>query len=98
MFDLPLSGEPKRVNARETLVAAVTRLIQLWREVPPYEPADDSGLDEMLDDEPFPELGPYEPPANVFHRGGTYVRTEAKVGRNDLCPCGSGKKFKKCCG
>ena len=25
-------------------------------------------------------------------------RTEAKVGRNDPCPCGSGKKFKKCCG
>ncbi len=21
-----------------------------------------------------------------------------KVGRNDLCPCASGKKFKKCCG
>jgi uncharacterized protein YchJ len=21
-----------------------------------------------------------------------------KIGRNDLCPCGSGKKFKKCCG
>lgn len=21
-----------------------------------------------------------------------------KVGRNELCPCGSGKKFKKCCG
>jgi hypothetical protein len=25
-------------------------------------------------------------------------RTEQKVGRNDPCPCGSGKKFKKCCG
>lgn len=25
------------------------------------------------------------------------VRTAAKVGRNDPCPCGSGKKFKKCC-
>ena len=25
-------------------------------------------------------------------------RTEPKVGRNDPCPCGSGKKFKKCCG
>lgn len=24
--------------------------------------------------------------------------TEVKVGRNDLCPCGSGKKYKKCCG
>ena len=26
------------------------------------------------------------------------VRTEAKVGRNDPCPCGSGKKYKKCHG
>jgi uncharacterized protein YecA (UPF0149 family) len=25
------------------------------------------------------------------------VRMSTKVGRNDLCPCGSGKKFKKCC-
>ena len=23
---------------------------------------------------------------------------EPKVGRNESCPCGSGKKFKKCCG
>ena len=29
----------------------------------------------------------------------TTVRRETvKVGRNDPCPCGSGKKFKKCCG
>lgn len=26
------------------------------------------------------------------------VRDAPKVGRNDPCPCGSGKKFKKCCG
>jgi preprotein translocase subunit SecA len=26
------------------------------------------------------------------------VRAAAKVGRNDPCPCGSGKKYKKCCG
>ena len=25
------------------------------------------------------------------------VRNENKVGRNDACPCGSGKKYKKCC-
>ena len=24
--------------------------------------------------------------------------SEKKVGRNDPCPCGSGKKYKKCCG
>ena len=28
----------------------------------------------------------------------TYKRKEAKVGRNDPCPCGSGKKYKNCCG
>ena len=26
------------------------------------------------------------------------VKTEIRVGRNDPCPCGSGKKYKKCCG
>ena len=30
--------------------------------------------------------------------GSTYRREEPKVGRNDPCPCGSGKKYKKCCG
>jgi len=25
-------------------------------------------------------------------------RSEPRIGRNDPCPCGSGKKFKKCCG
>lgn len=28
----------------------------------------------------------------------TIVERGAKVGRNDPCPCGSGKKFKQCCG
>ena len=35
-------------------------------------------------------------------RGGNkqspFVREIAKVGRNDPCPCGSGKKYKQCCG
>lgn len=26
------------------------------------------------------------------------IRNTTKVGRNDPCPCGSQKKFKKCCG
>ena len=28
----------------------------------------------------------------------TVTNAEPKVGRNDLCPCGSGKKYKQCCG
>ena len=35
----------------------------------------------------YAEEGPKQP-----------VRKEARVGRNDPCPCGSGKKYKKCCG
>lgn len=27
-----------------------------------------------------------------------FLRTKRKIGRNDPCPCGSGKKFKRCCG
>ncbi|MGM0453570.1 MAG: SEC-C metal-binding domain-containing protein, partial [Thermodesulfobacteriota bacterium] len=27
-----------------------------------------------------------------------YKRNGSKVGRNAACPCGSGKKYKKCCG
>jgi uncharacterized protein len=28
----------------------------------------------------------------------TFVRSHRKIGRNEPCPCGSGKKFKRCCG
>lgn len=27
-----------------------------------------------------------------------FIRESPKIGRNDPCPCGSGKKYKKCCG
>ena len=30
--------------------------------------------------------------------GKTFRRETPKIGRNDPCPCGSGKKYKKCCG
>ncbi|MEJ0028442.1 MAG: UPF0149 family protein [Rhizomicrobium sp.] len=30
--------------------------------------------------------------------GAIPVRTAPKIGRNDPCPCGSGRKYKKCCG
>ncbi|GAA3408120.1 SEC-C metal-binding domain-containing protein [Paenibacillus hodogayensis] len=48
------------------------------------------------------ELSPSRnaPARPVPAKGGTVIdfTTRKKVGRNDPCPCGSGKKFKKCCG
>ena len=45
------------------------------------------------------ELKHHRPPANVkqWARQLDDVISEHRVGRNDPCPCGSGKKFKKCC-
>lgn len=39
---------------------------------------------------------PYDP--NLLMKRQPVFRTEPKVGRNDPCPCGSGKKYKKCHG
>jgi len=38
------------------------------------------------------------PPAPLPETAGTFVRGERKVGRNEPCPCGSGKKYKHCHG
>ena len=38
------------------------------------------------------------PPALVRDLAPQPVRRAATIGRNDPCPCGSGKKYKKCCG
>ncbi|WP_319001838.1 tetratricopeptide repeat protein [Clostridium estertheticum] len=48
-------------------------------------------FDEDDSEENEESLKDYEPQEPI-------VREESKVGRNDLCPCGSGKKYKKCCG
>jgi uncharacterized protein len=34
----------------------------------------------------------------LYSNATTFRRSMPKVGRNDPCPCGSGKKFKQCCG
>ena len=43
---------------------------------------------------PAPQLNESAPPSVAT----PVVREAPKVGRNDACPCGSGKKYKKCCG
>ncbi|HEY1686649.1 MAG TPA: SEC-C metal-binding domain-containing protein [Tepidisphaeraceae bacterium] len=59
-----------------------------------YGVAENIAADNAVLGEPTPE--PTENQEAVATK--TIVREAPKVGRNDLCPCGSGKKFKKCCG
>ncbi len=47
-----------------------------------------------IDDEMYTQAQPYSH-TPLFQ---PFVHTQPKTGRNDPCPCGSGKKYKKCCG
>lgn len=44
-------------------------------------------------------VNPYKESKKRVPRRGRYVnvRTDPKIGRNEPCTCGSGKKYKKCC-
>jgi len=58
--------------------------------------------DDGVDDEDEAEVEWYAPdiPDDDLLPGGrrgTYVRETPKVGRNEPCPCGSGRKYKQCC-
>ncbi len=52
---------------------------------------EDEDCDDDIDLMDFEEEDYFEPQQ-------PYVREQPKTGRNDPCPCGSGKKYKKCCG
>ncbi len=43
------------------------------------------------------DLLPEDDTTEVIEGDGAPLKAHEKVGRNDPCPCGSGKKFKKCC-
>ncbi|EDY21082.1 SEC-C motif domain protein [Chthoniobacter flavus Ellin428] len=69
--------------------------ISWWSCFQPPDPFDDFGDDDGdglgdIESDPFYLQDPGPP-------GEPFQRTEPKIGRNDLCPCGSGKKYKKCC-
>jgi yecA family protein len=67
----------------DALPACVTQLWELWIEYGDLEDDPADACDR--------EDGLWNPPE-------PFVRDEKKVGRNEKCPCGSGRKYKKCCG
>ncbi|MES2039265.1 MAG: preprotein translocase subunit SecA [Pseudomonadota bacterium] len=78
-----------RIQSREEIDAAEERLAQSQIENVHYQHADfdaDATPEEML--APVADFGTDQPEINYA----------LKVGRNDPCPCGSGKKFKQCHG
>ena len=60
----------------------------------------DSDVYEPVEHDPFPMGSGYEwsPYDSDLDMPKPYKRDQHKIGRNEQCPCGSGKKYKHCCG
>ena len=86
--------ERLRDDSHHQIVRDAIHEMERWacfRNEPAVEEQWDEEIDELLEDE-------LHEPAERFHVTSPIQRTSQKVGRNEPCPCGSGKKYKKCCG
>ena len=94
-----------------TNMAAFERFIPAARQyILSHQTVDQLGSTVASSEAPAPADAPQSVPAEADdasepamqradpNQGVPFQRDEAKVGPNDPCPCGSGKKFKKCCG
>ena len=66
---------------------AITQRQIRWRE------EDEREKQRILNGDSAYLNAPYDP----YYTHEPFIRPEPKIGRNDPCPCGSGKKYKKCC-
>ncbi|HHX61507.1 MAG TPA: hypothetical protein GX707_12485 [Epulopiscium sp.] len=80
-----------QVNELMSLIMALSNNIRIWGN-------NGHTPHEIFEKYEKPKLKPL--PSQPFEIRGSNVidiNTKTKVGRNDPCPCGSGKKYKKCC-
>jgi uncharacterized protein YecA (UPF0149 family) len=95
--------EKKEIRKREKLTSLVSDTIaevEWWaafkaddgpkRSVPLQKPMTPVPQFSPIEEDKLGETVSENPPNAVIRRG-------PKIGRNDPCPCGSGRKYKKCC-
>jgi hypothetical protein len=85
------SPKPRRRDRQHLITDAIAEM-EWWASFHP----EDSWPKKLPKLEP-PVPPPPAPPSASYVAPKPLVR-EPKIGRNDPCPCGSGKKYKKCCG
>lgn len=98
-------AEPKVADPRDFEREAAAFRLEGWREellalqggpiedaVVEIEPWFEESHDGDADEDGYDRYGNWVPPEPIEQR------VSEKVGRNDPCPCGSGAKYKKCCG
>ena len=83
-------AKPNKYSQKEDILNIVDRYKNITNNWAGYTEEDDEfDEDDVFGDDDFDDYEdlPLSEP----------IRTEPKVGRNEPCPCGSGKKYKKCC-
>jgi len=99
---LDLLGSPMRAAEALVLIATADQPMTVLNKVmeslpePPSKDALDRFMGELVgawNETPRPELGGAAP-SELYEA----APLKPKVGRNQPCPCGSGRKFKRCCG
>jgi uncharacterized protein YchJ len=80
----------EQVNEVLQMVTSVANNIRIW---------ENNGYTahEIFEKYEKPNMKPLPDKPFVYKGGEQTVVKGEKVGRNDPCPCGSGKKYKKCC-
>jgi len=84
----PITVEPEGCLSIDNRIVDVPRWKQITIE------ADNFGGQIQMNDPIVARIIQHE----VDHLQGIIIINYNKIGRNDPCPCGSGKKYKKCCG
>jgi tetratricopeptide (TPR) repeat protein len=93
--------EVGRCDEADALIGAEKDAVPSWiiqHEEPggeAFEDEDEFAGDDEEEEDSLP-VAPHDP--LILTPPGTVRRTAPKLGRNDPCPCGSGKKYKRCCG
>ena len=93
---------------RESVFRALTRIRVQIEPIPaePEQPVVEAPVEEPQHSPVSREYRHKESSSQLSYSSGGSISEDAKkpakaaprIGRNDLCPCGSGKKYKKCCG
>lgn len=93
-----VSAIKNKENVVEGYMKSATKELTWW--LYPNEEALDKGIDYAAMAVPIVDkkVLPGERGAPIGWRPDTLVHGTKKIGRNDPCYCGSGKKYKKCCG
>src|SRR5690606_565310 len=93
------SAEPTVQEAQERKPTREEQRMQTSRtEVPAFAGGSDGGQPQRAEGQAGAGSQRMPPPQGPRQQVTQPVRVEKKVGRNDPCPCGSGKKYKQCHG